>query len=271
MARKTKDTTPDPLHGGKMHVPRSRGAVSGILLLILGAWGALIPFIGPWFSFGYTPDDSWHWTSARGWLEVLPGAVVIFGALLLLMSTNRITASAGGWLAVAGGAWFVVGGNFADLLHLGSVGVPRGNNKGLRLLESLTFFDGLGALILFLAAGAVGRLSVRSVRDVRAAQRREVGAEIEERRANAYQEQRRRELDKHDPDLSDERRNSDHDSSGDTTADAPAAGANGYAAAPNSGTRPNYAQPGPAPVQAPPNQAPPADGSTAYRPNDERR
>ena len=36
---------------GTLHMPRSRGAVSGLLLLILGAWGALVPFIGPYFHF----------------------------------------------------------------------------------------------------------------------------------------------------------------------------------------------------------------------------
>jgi len=31
---------------GSLHMPRSRGAVSGLLLILLGAWGALIPVIG---------------------------------------------------------------------------------------------------------------------------------------------------------------------------------------------------------------------------------
>ena len=41
---------------GMLRVPRSRGALSGVLLLLLGAWGALIPFIGPYFNYAYTPD-----------------------------------------------------------------------------------------------------------------------------------------------------------------------------------------------------------------------
>lgn len=194
MARKNKAKTTDPLHGGTVHVPRSRGAVSGFLLVGLGAWGALIPFVGPLFKFGYSPDTAWHWTAARGWLDVLPGVIVFVGALLLLLSANRITASFGGWLAIAGGAWFIVGINCADLFHLGSVGAPLGSGKGQRLLESLTFYDGLGAIIVFLAAGALGRLSIRSVRDVRAAQRREVDAEAEQQRQDAYAESRRRQL-----------------------------------------------------------------------------
>src|SRR5260370_1022494 len=34
---------------------RSRGAASGVLLMLLGAWGALVPFIGPYFGYAYTP------------------------------------------------------------------------------------------------------------------------------------------------------------------------------------------------------------------------
>jgi hypothetical protein len=191
MARNSKNNQPDPLHGGTVHVPRTRGAVSGILLIALGAWGALIPFIGPWFDFSFSPDHSWHWTAARGWLEVLPGIAVALGGLMLLLTANRITASVGGWLAVAGGAWLVVGNNLADLFHIGSPGTPLGSSKELRALEALTFFDGLGALVLILASLALGRLSVRSVRDVRSAQRREVEAEAEKRRQDAYAESHR--------------------------------------------------------------------------------
>jgi hypothetical protein len=193
MARKTSDN-PDPLHGGIVHVARTRGALSGVLLALLGAWGALIAFIGPAFSFGYSPDTSWHWSASRAWLEVLPGAVVFLGAMLLLLSANRIIASLGAWLALAGGVWFIVGTDFTELFKLGSVGTPLGASTGLRLLERLVLFDGLGALILFLAAGALGRLSVRSVRDVRTAQRREVEAEADRRRQDAYAESRRRQL-----------------------------------------------------------------------------
>jgi hypothetical protein len=44
------------------------------------------------------------------------------------------------------------------------------------VLEQIGFFYGLGAMILIIAAHASGRLSVRSVRDVRAADRRYAAA-----------------------------------------------------------------------------------------------
>jgi hypothetical protein len=155
---------------GRLQIPRSRGAASGFLLLLLGVWGALIPFIGPYFNFAYTPDQEWAWTAARGWLEVLPGTATAIGGLLLLGSRNRATAMLGGWLTVLAGAWFVVGRAFAATLHLADVGAPVASTDTKRALLELTYFYGLGALIIFLGAVALGRLSVRSLRDIRYAQ-----------------------------------------------------------------------------------------------------
>ena len=157
--------------GGRLQMPRSRGAASGFLLILLGAWGALIPFIGPYFDFAYTPDQEWVWTTARGWLEVLPGAVTVLGGLLLLMSGNRATAMLGGWLTVLAGAWFVVGRALAGPLGIGDVGSPIAATDTKRVWLELTYFYGLGALIVFFGAVALGRLSVRTARDLAYAER----------------------------------------------------------------------------------------------------
>jgi hypothetical protein len=145
---------------------RSRGALSGFLLILLGAWGALIPFVGPYFDFAFTPDRVWAWSEARGWLQVLPGAVAVVGGLLLLASRNRATAMLGGWLGVVAGAWFIIGRVSAGLLGIGEVGAPVAGTDAKALMLELTYFYGLGALIVFLGAAALGRISVRSVRDV---------------------------------------------------------------------------------------------------------
>ncbi len=167
-------------------VPRSRGAISGVVLIVLGAWGALIPFIGPYFDYSYGNDDTWRWTSARGWLEVLPGAAVVLGGLLLLLSANRFVASFGGWLAVAGGAWFVLGRSVADLLHIGSVGSPTATSDSGRAVAELGYFTALGPAIVLIAGFALGRLAVVGVRDVRVAERRaRRRREAEEREAAA--------------------------------------------------------------------------------------
>ncbi|HEU5268267.1 MAG TPA: hypothetical protein VFU35_16275, partial [Jatrophihabitans sp.] len=129
--------------------------------------------IGPYFNFSYTPDTAWTWSAARGWLEVLPGAVTVVGGLLLLGAASRGATLLGAWLGILGGAWFVIGPVLATPWHIGSPGTPAGTGSGLRALERLAMFDLLGVVIVLIAAIAFGRLSVVSMRDVRAARRRE--------------------------------------------------------------------------------------------------
>jgi len=161
------------LTAGRWRIPRSRGALGGFLLMLCGIWAALIPFIGPYFNFAYTPDVTWHWTSARFWLEVLPGIGAFVGGFLLLMSGNRATALLGGWLAAISGMWLIVGPSVSMLWHHGPgyAGLPYGGNDRMAW-EQLAFFYAIGALTLFLGSMSLGRLSVHSVRDVRHAERR---------------------------------------------------------------------------------------------------
>jgi len=113
----------------------------------------------------------------RGWFEVAPGAAAFAGGLLLLISTNRAVTIAGSWLGIAGGAWLIVGPSFTDLLNM-SIGTPDPTSGTRRqALEQLSFFYAVGALTLFLAAAALGRLSVQSLRDVALAKRRVAQAE----------------------------------------------------------------------------------------------
>ena len=158
----------------KMRVPWTRGATSGALLLILGAWAALAPFIGPYLNLAYTPatNTTWHWTAARGWFEVAPGAAAFAGGLLLLLSTNRAVVIAGSWLGIAAGGWLIVGPSLADVLNQ-SIGTPDpASGTKRQALEALSFFYAIGAVILFLAAAALGRLTVRSIRDAAMAEQR---------------------------------------------------------------------------------------------------
>jgi len=150
-----------------MRVPRTRGAVSGALIALLGAWGALIPFIGPAFGYAIGPDVSWHWTTGRLWLSVIPGAVAIVGGLMLMLSARRPTASFGALLGVLAGAWFVAGPTVSQLWNHGvsQAGTAHGSNT-LQVFELLGYFLATGVLILYFAATALGRLSVRSVRDI---------------------------------------------------------------------------------------------------------
>jgi hypothetical protein len=178
-------------------VPRTRGATSGLLLVVFGAWGALVPFIGPSFGWGWNTDQSWHWTAARGWYELLPGCVAAVAGLLMLVATSRVATLASAWLGALAGGWFIIGPPLVPALTLGALGAPNGGSgdtiaeQTVRALKELTYFYVLGALIIFLSAAAFGRLSVVSVRDLQHAERREAArleAERETQRLAAERE-----------------------------------------------------------------------------------
>jgi hypothetical protein len=153
---------------GMLRAPRSRGALCGVLLLLLGAWGALIPFIGPYFHYAYTPDRAWAYTSGRLWLEVLPGIGAALGGLIVLISAYRHMAMFGGWLAAFSGAWFALGTVLRPVWngagHGPAAGTPVGSSM-MRMWEQIGFFTGLGVLVVLLAAVALGRFSVIGVRE----------------------------------------------------------------------------------------------------------
>jgi hypothetical protein len=160
---------------GILRVPRSRGALSGVLLILLGAWGALIPLVGPYFHYAYTPDTAWSFTSGRIWLEIAPGAAAFIGGLIVVVSSLRPVAMFGAWLAALAGAWFVAGTTLSALWTTGGVsaiGSPVGGTV-TRTAEQIGFFTGLGVVIAFLAALVIGRLSVVAVRDARLAESRD--------------------------------------------------------------------------------------------------
>jgi hypothetical protein len=156
---------------GTLRVRRSRGALSGALLVLLGIWGALIPFVGPYFHFAYTPDRAWDATAGRMWLEVLPGVVTLIGGIVVLVSRFRPAAVFAAWLATLAGAWFAVGHLIsAALTSIPSSGAPVGGATRAAM-EQLGFFTGLGVVIVFVAALALGRFTVIAAGDKSRAER----------------------------------------------------------------------------------------------------
>ncbi|HZR50633.1 MAG TPA: hypothetical protein VFB06_14055 [Streptosporangiaceae bacterium] len=145
---------------GMLQVRRSRGALGGVLLILLGAWGALIPFIGPYFHYAYTPDKAWTYNTGRLWLEILPGAAAFVGGLLLVGTMGRHTKLFGAVLAVVAGAWFAVGNVLAPLWTTAApAGAPASTTTLMRSMEEIGFFTGLGVAIVMIAAAAAGRLT----------------------------------------------------------------------------------------------------------------
>lgn len=143
-----------------LRIRRSRGMASGFLLVLLGLWGALVPFVGPYFHYAYTPDAAWTYSTARLWLEILPGAAVFLGGVLLIISAARHIALFGAALAAAAGAWFTLGTTFSPLWNnnvpLG--GSPASLTVTMRIAEQVGFFTGLGVVVAAIASVAFGRI-----------------------------------------------------------------------------------------------------------------
>jgi len=145
---------------GTLRMRRSRGVFSGFLLVLLGLWGGLIAFIGPYFHYAYTPATTWTYTTDRLWLEILPGAAVFLAGLLLMSTNGRHIALFGAALGAAAGAWFTLGTVFSPLWNhnvpLG--GSPASATVVMRIAEQVGFFTGLGVVIVCVASFAFGRI-----------------------------------------------------------------------------------------------------------------
>jgi hypothetical protein len=85
----------------------------------------------------------------------------------VLAASTRPVALFGAWLAAMSGAWFVVGQTLSTLWttgHVPAAGYPVGGTVS-RAVEQVGFFTGLGVVIMFFAAMALGRFLVVGVRE----------------------------------------------------------------------------------------------------------
>ena len=92
--------------------------MSGLLIVVLGVWGGLIPFIGPYFHYAFGGSQTWHFTSQRLWLDILPGVVAVIGGLMLMSASTRSGGLVASSVALAAGAWFAIGPAVSLLWHL---------------------------------------------------------------------------------------------------------------------------------------------------------
>ncbi|MDA8295681.1 MAG: hypothetical protein M0004_03655 [Actinomycetota bacterium] len=88
----------------------------GLLTVFVSAWGGIVPFVGPIFGYRADGTAAWHWDLAHGILAVAPGAIgVVIGVLMMATARRvrfgegRLSLSFAGLVALACGAWFVIG------------------------------------------------------------------------------------------------------------------------------------------------------------------
>jgi hypothetical protein len=143
-----------------MRIRRTHGIFGGLLVALLGIWGGIIPFVGPYFHYAFTPDKAWTYTTGRLDLEILPGAGALLGGLIMMGARSRHAALFGSLLAIASGAWFALGNVFAPLWTVANpAGGPASSGTLMRVVEQVGFFTGLGVVIVLLAAAVAGRVT----------------------------------------------------------------------------------------------------------------
>lgn len=139
--------------------------IAGLVVLVLGMWGALIPFVGPTFGYGMGGSAAWTWTESHATLHLAPGLAAILGAVMLLASRRQGVQLAGALIAVAGGLWFVISPSLHPLWAgdssggVMSGGMMHAESAASSALSALGYHYGAGALIAVAGAYAVGMLA----------------------------------------------------------------------------------------------------------------
>jgi hypothetical protein len=135
----------------------------GLLLVALGVWGAIVPFIGPEFNYPFPAGSdvgSWEWSSTTWQLSLLPGVATAYGGVILLglLGTMRFVPALGALIALAAGAWFVLGAEFS---RLWTSPPPDGTGSDwIVIATNVGYHEGLGIVISALAAFALGLLAL---------------------------------------------------------------------------------------------------------------
>jgi len=152
--------------------PTVPGTVTGSLLavglvtVVIGAWGGIIPYLGPVFGYGATGDRSWTWNLGHGVLGFAPGAVAVLAGLAMMVGAGRVALGLGRpGLALAGlgallaGAWFVVGPTAWPVLDHGTL-YFAGGSPYRQMLDMIGYAFGPGVIL----AAAGGFALAKSLR-----------------------------------------------------------------------------------------------------------
>ncbi len=143
-----------------------KARTGGALIMLLGAWAGIAPFVGPLFGYRMDGLGAWTWSTDRAELSVGAGVVALLGGLLLLVAASRHVQRAGALLAGLAGTWLVVGPAFLPIWTGAGLAFPgTGTSPELmRAAEAIGFAYGTGVLLAGLAAHALGVLTYAGLR-----------------------------------------------------------------------------------------------------------
>jgi len=135
----------------------------GLMLVALGAWGAIVPFVGPELDYPFPAGSdigSWDWTDTAWQLSLLPGIATAYGGIILigLLGKVRVVPALGALIALVSGAWFVLGAEFS---RLWTSPPPDGTGSDWMVIATNAgYHEGLGLAISALSAFALGLLAL---------------------------------------------------------------------------------------------------------------
>lgn len=109
---------PQTLHEARsrVHLGRLGLGTAGVVAVLVSAWGGIVPYVGPVFSYSGDGSGSWHWSLAHAVLALAPGALGVLLGLFVIAESRGITVGKGrlslataGTLLMVCGAWFAIG------------------------------------------------------------------------------------------------------------------------------------------------------------------
>jgi hypothetical protein len=143
--------------------------VIGLLALVIGAWGGLVPYIGHALNFNADGSPLWTWNLQHGLLYFAPGIAAFVGGGALVFGAwvdnvrgfelSRVMLPFGALLLGLSGIWFILGPSIWPIYYAGHVLAAA---TPVRTFAEVLVYNLGEGVILSVLAGIAGTWAVRS-------------------------------------------------------------------------------------------------------------
>jgi hypothetical protein len=129
-------------------------AFTGLLAVLVGAWGAVAGYIGPYFGWHPVAQNAWTASWQNGLLHLIPGAAAVAaGLMLMFMGPARRSVRGKSFVVpavmlLASGAWFVIGPVAWPTFETGPAFLAAGPMRHLLDVAASSFAVGLVLVML---------------------------------------------------------------------------------------------------------------------------
>ena len=172
---------------GAVERPARRAALTGLLMILIGAWGGAVAYFGPDIGLSPAGARSWQWTTAHTILSLAPGAAAVAGGLMLMFGSRLLLGGVqrlGALLTFGAGGWFVLGAAVYPVFY-GTSAPGYGHVTGgplMNLAAVAGYGAGVGIALCLLSGVAMAWSMPRLMRSRRAmpgaVRRRRAGPEL---------------------------------------------------------------------------------------------